>query len=104
MPAAGSPRAITPPLPPEGQKTKFAARAAFGLFEGGAGLAPNPVRSLENVDRQGEGSRLQRDTVRVRLPVLHDPLARRPQLLFADPGRDDFGRKGIAHSPENLGN
>jgi hypothetical protein len=36
------------------------------------------------------------------LSVPDDPIPRRAQLLFADPGRDDFGRERVAHRTENF--
>src|SRR5262245_39859003 len=76
--------------------------ALQALFEGGGALAPNRVRALENIDDLAEGSRLHRIAVRMSLSVPDDPIPRRAQLLFADPGRDDFGRERVAHRPENF--
>jgi len=67
--------------------------------------APSPQiewRALENIDDLAEGSRLHRITVRMSLSVPDHPVPRRAQLLFADPGRDDFGGERVAHPPENF--
>src|SRR5262245_9993481 len=73
------------------------------LFEGGAALAKDPVRPLQDVDDLGKRPRLHRD-VPMRLSVAYDPIPRRHQAGFVDPGRDDLGRNRVAHPTEDFSN
>ena len=55
------------------------------------------MQPLKDADDLGKGPRLQWTARIVCLPVLHDPLVGRDQLIFTDSSSDDFRHCGVTN-------